>query len=59
MIRATSYMCVYLNVNNDMYVSLRFKIIFVICTLLRIIKGTHVRNVIYGLPYMLHFTHAV
>ena len=28
-------------------------------TPLKIIKGTHVRNVISGLPYMLHFTHAV
>ena len=28
-------------------------------TLLKIIKGTHVRNVISGLPYMSHFMHSV
>ena len=28
-------------------------------TLLKIIKGTHVRNVIAGLPYMLHFMHVM
>ena len=28
-------------------------------TLLKIIKGTRVRNDIAGLPYMLHFMHAV
>ena len=44
---------------DDFNVGVSVLVEFIYYTLLKIIKGPHVRNVISGLRYMLHFMHSV